>query len=42
MGGSTLYTVAFLHIDINNTISSAESTGATNAKIAGPANRTRP
>ena len=37
MGGSTIYTVTFLRMDINNTINSAESIGATNANIAGPA-----
>ena len=41
-GCSTIYTVAFLRMDINSTINSAESTGAKNAnmtglaKIAGP------
>ena len=38
IGYSTNYMVAFLRMDINSTINSAESTGARNANIAGPAN----
>ena len=38
MGCWTIYTVAFLRMEITSTINNAESTGAKNANIAGPAN----
>lgn len=38
MRGSIIYTVAFLEMEVNRTMNSAESTGAKNANIACPAN----
>ena len=38
IGGSTIYTVDSLRMDIKSMINSAERTGAKNAATAGPAN----